>query len=523
MLFFLEGVAGPDVPRPYAVLRHDSWNDWFVYKTLYFITIVDADGRAHDLGAIKIGQVGLTGSRTSPDYAVPAVPEQFAQLDETFFSVGTAENYYETLIELGDEMRDQVLTALRDVAYDLKHFERTKNEDSMTSSLLRYVAEATVTGRFKSLASGNPKLTAFKFTYKMLPHASGQSASTLEFEVAPERQPPTNAHVLIGRNGVGKSTCFYNMAMEFVAQRDEVARQQSGQLPRKRESYGEFEFLDATSELVSCVFVSFSAFDRSPPTVDDESRKVFHYVGLQTVDRDKSGKVTTRRLKTGRELADDFLDAVVACRAGARRGRWREALGTLESDPLFREQGLAALTEDDDVDAALARAEEIYEKLSSGHKVVLLTISKLVQYVDENTLVLIDEPEAHLHPPLLSAFVRSLSDLLISRNGVAFIATHSPVVLQEVPSECVSILSRFGQNVAISRPRVETFGENVGVLTREVFGLEVTESGFHAMLEKAVGEGQTYEEVVKHFKEKLGTEARAIVRALIAAEEGEGF
>jgi predicted ATP-dependent endonuclease of OLD family len=50
---------------------------------------------------------------------------------------------------------------------------------------------------------------------------------------------------------------------------------------------------------------------------------------------------------------------------------------------------------------------------------VLLTITRLVETVEERTLVLLDEPEAHLHPPLLSAFVRSLSDLLINRNGVA--------------------------------------------------------------------------------------------------------
>ena len=32
--------------------------------------------------------------------------------------------------------------------------------------------------------------------------------------------------------------------------------------------------------------------------------------------------------------------------------------------------------------------------MSSGHKIVLLTITKLVETVDEKTLVLMDEPEA---------------------------------------------------------------------------------------------------------------------------------
>jgi predicted ATP-dependent endonuclease of OLD family len=144
-----------------------------------------------------------------------------------------------------------------------------------------------------------------------------------------------------------------------------------------------------------------------------------------------------------------------------------------------------------------------------------LTITRLVEVAEERTLVLLDEPEAHLHPPLLSAFVRSLSDLLIDRNGVAIVATHSPVVLQEVPKSCVWKLRRTGYVVNADRPELETFGENVGVLTREVFGLEVTESGFHRMLQQAVDRNVEYDEVLEFFGKRLGSEAKAIVRALI--------
>ena len=56
---------------------------------------------------------------------------------------------------------------------------------------------------------------------------------------------------------------------------------------------------------------------------------------------------------------------------------------------------------------------KIFNGLSSGHKIVLLTITKLVEMVSEKTLVILDEPELHLHPPLLSSFIRSLSHLLI--------------------------------------------------------------------------------------------------------------
>jgi predicted ATP-binding protein involved in virulence len=108
-----------------------------------------------------------------------------------------------------------------------------------------------------------------------------------------------------------------------------------------------------------------------------------------------------------------------------------------------------------------------------------------------------------------------LSDLLLYKNGVAIIATHSPVVLQEVPRHCVSIIRRVGDQVKVDRPKIETFGENVGVLTREVFGLEVTNSGYHELLKKSVRDQKSYQEIIEDFKNNLGAEARAILKSLI--------
>ncbi len=117
--------------------------------------------------------------------------------------------------------------------------------------------------------------------------------------------------------------------------------------------------------------------------------------------------------------------------------------------------------------------------------------------------------------PLLSAYMRALSDLLTKRNSMAVVATHSPVVLQEVSRTCVSILRRTGSNASTERPESETFAENVGVLTREVFRLEVSKSGFHEMLLSAVEEGKSYEEIVHDYGGSLGFEGRSLLRAFI--------
>ena len=69
---------------------------------------------------------------------------------------------------------------------------------------------------------------------------------------------------------------------------------------------------------------------------------------------------------------------------------------------------------------------------------------------------------------------------------------------------------------------LETFGENVGVLTREVFGLEVTKSGYHTMLQDDIEiQCLDYDDIVRKYKDQLGAEARAIVRGLIANRDTE--
>jgi len=141
-----------------------------------------------------------------------------------------------------------------------------------------------------------------------------------------------------------------------------------------------------------------------------------------------------------------------------------------------------------------------------------------VELVDERTLVLIDEPENHLHPPLLASFTRALSDLLIKRNGVAIIATHSPVVLQEVPSSCVTIIDRVHSNFNFYRPDLETFAENVGTLTRETFKLEVNNSGFHKMIIEYL-QDHTYESLIDEFEDQIGAEGKALARSYLVTKK----
>ena len=70
----------------------------------------------------------------------------------------------------------------------------------------------------------------------------------------------------------------------------------------------------------------------------------------------------------------------------------------LESDPNFKDANIRHLIDIKDDEDFKKNVFSIFRRLSSGHKIVLLTITRLIERLQEKSLVLIDEPEAHLHP-----------------------------------------------------------------------------------------------------------------------------
>lgn len=521
---FLEMPAGV---RSAAFLVADNWDDWFSFRTMFSLWLFDEEGARHHVGSVKIGQHGLQPSRAvpagvemPPNTRYPNLPQTFDAVDERFFSLGQDENYYETLNDLSEDLRNRVLLGLRDCAFNLDIFEAERTQMVMYQSLLRSINATNVRGRLHRLSMGDATLTEFKFDYEFPAIGDGSETPILLFDVTPESQPPTNVHVLIGRNGVGKTRCMRGIAEALLGRTPEDDRP-IGRINTNHNVDGNAD--DDAWSFSGLAMISFSAFDDFDlrPRPGDLIRS--KQVGLLKWHFDEDLQREYCTMKTPADLAEDFRESFSICRQGLRAARWRAAVETLEADDLFAEADVASLLDMDD-ERWGPNAVNLFKRLSSGHAIVLLTITRLVELVDERTLVLLDEPEGHLHPPLLSAFIRALSDLLVKRNGVAIVATHSPVVLQEVPKLCAWKLRRAREFAVAERPMVETFGENIGILTREVFGFEVTKSGFHDLLNEAVRRrGLDYSDVLEHFDGQLGAEARAIVRALIADREAEGL
>jgi predicted ATPase len=521
LTFQLYGPGISEIQSPNMVYLHsNNWDD-YGRKTLFFLTVFDEYGHGHKIGNVKIGFVGQDEGWTKDK-----IPQKFDSLPQEFYSLGQDADYYKNLIEsFSDTFISNILTVLGDVTHNPERFEMAKHEGAFHGSLLRSVDLTSIENQFKRILRREAPLTKYNFFYEKQPDEY-YSGVKVEFTVAPYSKPSSNIHILIGRNGVGKTTLLNNMVDSLLSGRSE--EQTSGYFAIPSLCSGSTEL--SVGYFAGLVSVSFSAFDPFIPHNNqphDEVSIRYYYVGLKKwIDNGGEGQWA---LKDKKDLSQDFTKSLELCFSlSAKRGRWINAVEKLESDLNFAEMDLCQLVNVYDGDLSdtknhfSERAARLFERMSSGHAIVLLTISKLVETVEEKTLVLLDEPESHLHPPLLSAFTRALSDLLINRNGVAIIATHSPVVLQEVPKSCVSILRRTRLIADVDRPENETFAENVGVLTREVFGLEVSKSGFHDLLGCSVGQGHSYEEIVEEYRDQLGFEGKAILRSMVAIRDSQG-
>lgn len=496
-----------DIISPNTVgLRIDRWND-YAFVTMFYLSYCDENNNIHKIGNVKIGFEHQTTQLDTYE-EIPKITgsKVFEKLPNYFFSLGTDVEYYKNIWILPDKVKFFILDNLNDVVRNIELFNKFKDQKVMQTSLLRGVREITVTEQFTRILKGESELTNFNFFFKR-DETENMGSIELEFNVLSETnpKPSTNIHAIIGRNGVGKTTLLNGMIKSYLNLSNDLGNFYT----RDYSFLFEKKFRKISDDYFSyLVAVSFSVFDPFIPQDKNNKEKHYFYIGLKEND--------TTLKDMNNYLSKDFLDTFHLCKAHKEKeDRWLKAIKTLESDDNFQSMKLSNLisyaTDCNGTDKIL----KTLKRMSSGHLSVLIIITQLVARVEEKTLVLLDEPETHLHPPLLSAFIRALSELLDNRNGVAIIATHSPVVLQEIPKSCVWKINRTGKTTEAVRLPDETFGENVGVLTREVFGLEVEKSGFHKLLSDSVNTGCTYEEILKSYNNQLGREGRLLLKTLI--------
>ncbi|EGR0692725.1 AAA family ATPase [Vibrio parahaemolyticus] len=504
-------------------LEIDNWND-YSFITTFSLSLHDEKGDFHKIGNVRIGFVGQT-VKTATYEKLDDVFE--GGLPSDFFSLGMHKEYYEELYKLNDRLREKLLHALRDVVFSQKYLSIAEEQDVFGTALLRDTSMAAVKGKYSRLLAGLKELTPYDFAFVPLGDMFG--GKQLEFNVIDDSMPSTNIHAIIGKNGTGKTTFLNNMVEAIINPTPD------GSKVIDLDSYLEPKPQIGSDYFSSITSVSFSAFDTfTPPKEQPNPAKgtCYFYVGLKNPDKEGT-------LKTLDELREDLCESMLDCFYDPKQqklARFKYVIELLEFDQNIKSLNLTKYHEeyvelikeypgfDEYKFRTICRERflEILPPMSSGHAIVLLSTLNLIATVDDKSLVLIDEPESHLHPPLLAAYIRALSWLLNQVNGVSIIATHSPVVLQEIPKNCVWKVIRSETETTVSRPVRETFGENVGILTREAFGLDVEKSGFITVLDNAVKSGGTFEHIYHNtFGGCIGAEGVTLLRILVDIRDRE--
>ena len=453
---------------PYVTLYQDNWDD-YGYKTSYLARLHASGDEELELGNLKI----LYKNQTSGYGPLPRHP--FESLGSEFCSLGEDLDYYERLFKRGKPFYNTYLNALQDVVYSDDVKARFEELEGYRVSLLRFRgAERTIADARKLFARGTTvqkrRSTGFgvKFKTRVAPEAN---SFTINLDFRKKSPLPHRMNILIGYNGTGKTRLLSNLAIVAsgygYAQKEDMIAEQAGR------------FVGDPPPFKTVIVISYSAFDTFVIPGRNEIEKarlrdegaIFGYVycGLRerTEDIDYGyGRRETYRLRTPDEIEAEFLAALARVRENQRLDTLLEILRPLLKDASFQRIGLTQLyAQRDD-----SRLMGFFRDLSSGHKVVLKILTELTAHIDgaSPTLVLIDEPETHLHPPLLAALLKSVRACLDYFDGYAVVATHSPVALQETPSRYVHVLKRVGDTTRVSPVNIETFGENIGVITQDV-------------------------------------------------------
>lgn len=129
--------------------------------------------------------------------------------------------------------------------------------------------------------------------------------------------------------------------------------------------------------------------------------------------------------------------------------------------------------------------------LSSGQATILLYITKLVNNVNQRSLIIFDEPETFMHPPMMKSFIRAVSYIINNKNAFCLVATHSPVIIQEIP-HCN--IYKLNSKYEIKKINYKTYGQNLDTLYKNIYGVDFQNTGYNELLlERSLKETVTEE------------------------------
>ncbi|WP_024952768.1 ATP-dependent nuclease [Cobetia crustatorum] len=480
-----ESTAKKNIPSVY--LSKTAWDD-YTYKTTYLARLY-LEEEVIDLGEIKIIDINLDDESSfgcKKENTSTKVPKDCYTLTEEFYSLGQELDYYRKLSGLGNGIGEAILKGLRDCAVYFPPSESIKEHKAFWDSLIREPEAKKCFKEGREYYLKNSKAGKIEFSYSGEIFKSSDSSVDFEFDISSEL--PSTINVVIGKNGSGKTRLLSKLCEDILKSRRGV------------------KVFHPEPPLVSrVVTISYSAFDdfTLPGEVYGESEKSYKYIGIREFKKEPDGSVSYR-IKTSEEHWGDIVKAVESISntdLAKEVDRFVFTSGFKEVKDLVASDSLQEL-------------KEVFSSMSSGQKISLSIICQLAAFLEDDSLVLFDEPENHLHPGLLWNLMVSFDNVLKKKKSFSIVATHSPIILQQVPRKYVNVVRKQDGVIFSDKLSNECFGDSLQSIMEKSFGFVEPEHDYRDVLRNLKVKGYDKVEIESLFSEGLSLQARVFLSTL---------
>lgn len=453
-----------------------GWNDYGMNTEFNLFYYLDANDFSY-IGEVKI--ICLESDITE------VIGDKFNILNENFCSLGQEFSYYDNLKSKLGKNFESILWALKDAAFYPEIQDKFEQESGFINSLIRYDGPEQLLREAKYKIYNYDLSNLYSFKYNFSPKFSDTSLE-IDFNFNNDGNFPDRIYAIIGKNGTGKTQLMTSLPIDIYKKTDE-------------------NFTPKTPLFSKVIAVSYSAFD----TFEIPKKTAtfnYLYCGL----KDENGE-----RMTDRALLLRFHNTWKKIKKQERMSQWVKILSNFLDKEIIDE---FIILKKHEFDVSLDGFTKTRKMLSSGQSILLYIITEIVANIRYDAIILYDEPETHLHPNAITQLMNTIYELVNEFQSYCIIATHSPLIIRELLSKNVFVMERESNYPSLRKIGIETFGENLTVLTEEVFGNRSIPKQYKLILERLVNNGLSYDEIINELESDnvpLSLNARMYLKTIV--------
>lgn len=445
--------------KPCFYLKSILWDD-YGHKTSFDLQYIDQEGNSSSIGRVKI-------CKKNENKTLDVIPKSFTSLDLDYCSLGQETSYYSKIKRILGEDAISFLYAMKDAAIFSRISDDFINDLGFRHSLLRDNSADTALNLGRYVLAGFDPDDRVNFTYKTQLAYAPDFDFNIKFDFGKINQEDNFNRVIaiIGENGVGKTSLLSNLAKSIADQQKDC-------------------FLPHYPLFTKVVAASYSMFDGFYKI---EARAFnFEYCGMHN----NGGELINPEQLKERHLRNaETINAL-------NRGRsLKKFLGNILPNDMLE------VFFEDDFEFKYDAYEDYYSKMSSGQTMLTNLIIDITANVRSNCLIMIDEPEVHLHPNAITQIINVVNLVCEKFSSCCIMATHSPLVIQSLLSRNVLIMERDIDGMpAVRQMRVESLGENLTTINEEIFSNGQRDKYYKRLIKKAVEGKDSMDQVLQELQ-----------------------